>query len=273
VAAFSLLPAHSAQRITLILEAGGGTSGETVVSTQIIPPEANYIVSPSIGSQVNTIQVDIVCSFFGAAIPDCAVTINPPAIAESNTGGHSHGDAGRPLGKLDPLQGNTGSDAVFTTTYTAPEVSGVVRVSGSGFHSRYGFFSGSFTIGIMVGGLQELVESSDYDRIGIKTIHPQSHFGTSTMVGNLTKLAQAYKATFPGHRLGYNDISLPWGGIFDLGANWSPDHKAHRLGTHVDADISLVPENRRKELRELIEESGLSRIILEYPTHWHLTQN
>ena len=247
----------------------GAQSQAAPVTAQITPPLADFIVQPSIGGQVSTIDIDIYCSFFGAPIPDCEITNNPPVPAEPNTGGHNHSDSGRPLGKLEPLQGNSGSDAFLTVTYTAPDPAGVVRISGSGFHPTYGFFSGTFTIGIMVPGLSELPASSDYDRIGIKPIHPQSHFGTSSMLASLTGLAQKYSEAFPSYKLAINDISLPFGGLFDLDANWAPDHISHRLGT--DADVHLVPADQREKLRRLIYRSGISKIIV-HSNHWHLRQ-
>ncbi len=254
----------------LVLESVEGAQSQSApVTTQISPPQADFIVQPSIGGQVSTIDIDISCSFFGAPIPDCEITNNPPVPAEPNTGGHNHSDSGRPLGTLEPLQGNSGSDAILTVTYTAPDPAGVVRVTGSGFHPTYGFFSGTFTIGIMVPSLSELPASSDYDRIGIQPIHPQSHFGTSSMLASLTSLAQKYSEGFPGYKLAFNDISLPFGGLFDLAANWAPDHISHRLGT--DADVHLVPAGQREKLRRLIYRSGISKIIV-HSNHWHLRQ-
>ncbi|MBI4654020.1 MAG: hypothetical protein HY752_03400 [Nitrospirae bacterium] len=50
--------------------------------------------------------------------------------------------------------------------------------------------------------------------------------------------------------LGINDMSLVWGGLFDIGPPigffWSPPHKSHRKGTSVDIDRcakSAVSEN------------------------------
>ncbi|MDO8637588.1 MAG: penicillin-insensitive murein endopeptidase, partial [Dehalococcoidia bacterium] len=133
----------------------------------------------------------------------------------------------------------------------------------------FGFFSGTFTIGIIVPGLSELPESSLYDRVGIKPIHPQSHFATSSVLASLTSLAQKYFEAFPGYKLEINDISLPYGGLFDINFDWAPDHVSHRLGT--DADVRLVPAGQREKLRRLIYRSGMSKIIV-YSDHWHLRQ-
>ncbi len=262
-------PLASAETVTLVLEPEGGASQTTSVSTQIAPPQADYTVQPSVGSQTSTIDINIICNFFGAAIPNCDITLNPLVVAEPNTGGHSHSDAGRPLGQVDPMQGNTGSNAYLTVTYTAPEPAGVVRISGSGYHPLYGFFSGAFTIGIMVAGLQELTASGDYDLVGQTTTHPQNHYATGGMLGSLRTLAHAYTTTYPGQRLAYNDISPPFGGLFDINANWGTPHISHRFGT--DVDLRLVPANQRQTLQQMIYQSGISLILVE-GNHWHLRQ-
>jgi hypothetical protein len=226
-------------------------------------------VHPTIGAQVRTIDIDVYCSFFGAPIPDCEITNNPPAPAEPNTGGHIHSDSGRPLGTLEPLSGNSGSDAFLTVTYTAPIASGVVRVTGSGFHPTYGFFSGDFTIGILVPGLSELGPGVNYDLVGQTATHPSNHFGSASLLASLTSLAQTYAAAYPGQRLGYNDMSLPYGGLFDINANWSTPHVSHRLGT--DVDLRLVPPQQRQALQQMIRSSGISTILVE-GNHWHLRQ-
>ena len=75
----------------------------------------------------------------------------------------------------------------------------------------------------------------------------------------------------PANKLAYNDISLQFGGLFDIGAMWGTPHKIHRLGTNVD--LRLVPVEHRQTLRQIIHGSGISNIYVEEsPPHWHLTQ-
>lgn len=237
---------------------------------QITPPAADFEVRPSIGGQDSTIVINVYCSFFGAPIPDCQITNNTPVPAEPNTGGHIHSDGGRPLGELDPLQGNSGSDGFLPVTYTAPEASGVIRISGSGYHPIYGFFAGNFTIGVMVAGLQPLGTSADYDLYGTKTTHPKSHYGAASFVSSLRNLAKAYTTKYPGQQhLEYNDMSLQYGGLFDWQATWSPPHKSHRLG--VDGDMRFVPIKNQQTLRKMIISAGISMLII-HDDHWHLRQ-
>jgi hypothetical protein len=38
-----------------------------------------------------------------------------------------------------------------------------------------------------------------------------------------------------------NDASLKWGGVFDIDADWVPEHKEHRRGTVVDVRANSSP--------------------------------
>lgn len=40
--------------------------------------------------------------------------------------------------------------------------------------------------------------------------------------------------------LGINDMSLPWGGLFDICGDWEPGHDTHRIGTAVDMDQTAI---------------------------------
>ncbi len=40
--------------------------------------------------------------------------------------------------------------------------------------------------------------------------------------------------------LDVNDISLPWGGEFDIYADWSTPHRAHRTGRTVDIPYRVI---------------------------------
>lgn len=265
-----LVSAENVRALELVLHAEGSNPNQDgPVTAMITPPQADHVVPPSVGGQVSTIPINISCSFFGAAVPNCDITLNPLVVAEPNTGGHMHGDGGRPLGSIFPMQGNTGSQAYLATTYTAPEAAGVIRVSGSGTHPQYGFFSGTFTIGTMVSGLSPLGPSMTYDLVGQTAAHPDNHYGTPSFIASLGTLAYAYNQMFPGQKLAYNDMSLPWGGIFDIFANWGSPHRSHRLGT--DVDVRLVPVNRRQALQHMIRQSGISTILIE-GNHWHLRQ-
>ena len=63
---------------------------------------------------------------------------------------------------------------------------------------------------------------------------PETNVSVPT-VAKMQVIAQQYRQQ-TGHRLCVNDMSLNWGGVFDLGPNykpgyhfWNPPHAEHRL--------------------------------------------
>ncbi|MEO0297389.1 MAG: hypothetical protein ABIN23_08090 [candidate division WOR-3 bacterium] len=74
-----------------------------------------------------------------------------------------------------------------------------------------------------------------------------------------------------GERIYINDLSLPYGGLFDIEGNWQTPHSEHRLGNN--ADISGTGRNgrflRERVMRERIipNVSRRLRIYIDWP--WH----
>ena len=106
--------------------------------------------------------------------------------------------------------------------------------------------------------------------IGAKPWHPSNHWGSADMGSRLALADADYGALYAGSTLEVNDISLEWGGVFDIDQNWVPDHVSHRWGDNVD--VRLVPIARRPHLRKIprrvrfaIYEHGLPN------PHYHLT--
>lgn len=69
--------------------------------------------------------------------------------------------------------------------------------------------------------------------------HYQNHFGTPTLVGDVVQLASQYFAK-TGKTLQLNDMSLPQGGLFDIGNDWLAPHFLHRDGNSVDFNKSHI---------------------------------
>lgn len=81
--------------------------------------------------------------------------------------------------------------------------------------------------------------------------HPHNHYGTSTFNKVLEKIAQQYYDEFScyeeaedGTHLGYqpigvNDMSLPYGGVFDVNQNWKTPHSSPGHHKGLAADIRV----------------------------------
>jgi hypothetical protein len=83
------------------------------------------------------------------------------------------------------------------------------------------------------------------------------------------QLRQLRDAVLSWPLLGYNDLSLEAGGLFDIKGNWTPPHQTHRMGKTLDFRIRNLKDLHRRLVRPIIEDHGAT--ILNEGDHWHLT--
>lgn len=236
---------------------------------------SNHFVS----TKTETIYVYDVTT--GYIIPNSNVTLTPPK-PRPFSGGHDHNDTSRPAGSLSPLSGNTGANGFqFQTTFTAPEVSGIVDTYGNctapgGFTC---FPNYDVPIGVEVPYFFELAPGSTYDLVGsygmpgVNSQHTRNHFGTYSFTSKLLDLAALYYMQYqnqPNPKLQFNDMSLEKGGLFDIYNNWHPDHFEHRVG--ISADLSLVAPARRRNLPLLLRKAGIVGLVKVHANHWHIRE-
>lgn len=105
--------------------------------------------------------------------------------------------------------------------------------------------AGSWTVDVVLQGLTFLPESSTIAHIGGRAHHggdPGTHYGTTSLVSALQELSIPFKRLL-GFKLSVNDMSLPFGGMFDNGS-WgygSQDaHFGHRDGNDVDLAVTYM---------------------------------
>ncbi len=233
--------------------------------------------------------------FTGAIIPNCDIQI--AVRARDGTGGHLHTDADRPGGEFDPSSGNSGPSGLLPTTYTAPEVSGIMDVSLTGTApDGTPVLPGSATIGVELGGLGAIPASGP----GYGTTSSVGHdlnniFANPSAAANVQQfpvefdlLVDLFRALGfplpPTPTLAFTSLSLPQGGLFDVDANgdgaidnpWHPPHCGHRRGLEADLRIRNVPRELRPFLVMAILDNNLRMPVnAESPqnpsaTHWHL---
>ncbi|MBI5197218.1 MAG: hypothetical protein HZA19_01270 [Nitrospirae bacterium] len=206
---------------------------------------------PSVPGKPSVIPISFSCyDILTYTLQDCGVSLT---LSEGDSaGGHAVGhDPGRPLGGLR-FYGETGtgsSTISFRTNfsvrgirYVAPEVSGTVKLAGR-ISPTPPYYCVSHcrpqeTILVWVERLSKLLERTDLPYVvarGGTGTHPEGTYGTSKTLTRLQAIADAY-FEFTDRKLSVNDLSLPWGGLFDINNNWLPPHQTHRFGT--DADIN-----------------------------------
>lgn len=167
---------------------------------------------------------------------------------------HKHAVAGGPVTSTvgSFQEGNeviTGPDGYAWVMYDTPEASGIVdgvlRCENGG--------ELSFSIGIGVRGLVAIPLPTDkkrsYKFTNANTLHPyEVPYGVPELNAAVRTVADKFFEE-TGLQLPINDISLPYGGMFDLNGNWERGyHQWHRLG--IDVDINLHDDDERPEDRE-----------------------
>jgi len=211
------------------------------------------IIQPSVTGNPSVIPLSLSCyDILTYRLQDCGVALT---LSEGTyTGGHAAGhEAGRPLGGLR-FYGETGTGnptLSFRTNYRevgiqyiAPEVSGSIglAVSITPIPPRH-CVSGCQQHPIILAWIERLSKLPEGLNLPYMVIrggadtHPEGTYGTQKTLTRLQAIAGKYfKKT--GRKLSVNDLSLPWGGLFDIQNDWGPPHQTHRFGT--DADINRI---------------------------------
>jgi len=186
----------------------------------------------------------------GTGIPDHDVEITVQMILPS--GGHDH--TNQPPTEMRGLLTATGGTTAtgngevtartnaqggITVTHAAPEFGGRfeliarAQVQGKILEDRD-------TLTVRVPDLVELPEVNYYELIGRTNDHPSNHWATQLVMENIQSIAMAWFLLYPNESpISINDISLEYGGLFDVTGNWRPPHSSHRIGTDVDVRTAL----------------------------------
>lgn len=277
------------------LQAAGGDFS-TTESTETDFTVRPSVTSSSIGAGEQTLDLVVFCVDLttGEILPNCDVEID--IEARPGSGGHEHFDPNRPAGKFDPDSGNTGSDGFLETTYTAPEVSGIMDgiITGT-TEDGTPLIPTEFTIGVRIPGLVGLAISGDGFTVNPSVGHGNNNrFATSAVVTDLGQVPLDFRAELLAQgveedmipTLFYTSIGLPHGGLFDVDASgdgiidnpWGPPHRTHRFGNNADLRIRNVPAEFRDELETVILNLQFRMPVEgERPqdpdsSHWHLIQ-
>lgn len=260
---------------------GAAAGGECPAYTVRVDVSPATLKPSSVTGGGNTANASVCVRPAQANLPASFQLVRRPENADS--GGHieTQHTGLRPLGKLDKISGRTGSDGCLRTKYSPSHISGFVGLDGTITGT-----TASTNMLIQVPEVLGMLDGEDYNFIGSTTSHPANHNGTSAAINGLVLIAEDYRSEYYGNgpmpeseKLHYNDMSLTYGGKFDLNRNWlnSGDHAEHRVGINTDvrccADPGNIPRNRWMRLNEFFRRRGSTRTNDETGTakpHWHL---
>jgi hypothetical protein len=159
-----------------------------------------------------------------------------------------------------PLDTVTTPEGKFPATYHASIFGDSMRIIVvSNDPQKKVFLWDSITIVEKVDSLELLPEGADYDLIGGTRQHhgppvnteDNNHYAADSTIHRLQRLAKTWHSEFSGEpMLQINDISLPFGGKFDVKGKWEGAHDLHRLGKSADIRTELRYYDERGQVHQ-----------------------
>lgn len=126
--------------------------------------------------------------------------------------------------------------------------------------------------GFGVPNLIELTPGTGYEIRKGAPMHRFNSFGSAVTITSFKSIASEYRQDFPtAEKLVVLAVSLPWGGLYDVDASWTPPYSDHRFGFELDLAADSVPLANRARLREIAQSRQVSideadgRLILMFP--------
>ncbi len=219
----------------------------------------------------DTLDLLLRVQYGDTAMKNYWVEVDSTVLADS--GGHAH-LSGRPFGKfivprtpgssiVDTLRTftrQTDTSGVLRFKFLASQFGAIEKITAKRVSDTTSFDTLRLTT--KVPGLTELAAGAHYVLVGAPNSsdpcrptptgsqHYRNHFGTTTLINAVQAIANAYDTLHPGILLRVNDMSLKFGGGFDVGNNWENDifdqypadpkrcndvgHCTHRTGVTAD---------------------------------------
>jgi len=135
------------------------------------------------------------------------------------------------------------------------------------------------TMRVRIPDLEELAKSTDdsYILYGVTPRHLLNHYATHATITALTAVATEWHQNHPDSNvLAFNDMSLPWGGAFEIYGTWDwhSSHANHSFGVAIDAGKKCIKRSDRLALMQLFIAHGFTvhseGSILHSENHYHV---
>lgn len=241
----------------------------------------------------------------GVSVPTDRVANYPVVLISTPvalSGGHNH-DENRPTGSFEVLGNpsvyttNTGIDGSFLLSYVSTATSGQELITANSAADSQARTT-TRTLTVEVPGLVLLPTTTFYTKVGGTSLHSglpagaidDNHYGAAEFNAIISSVSAQFKARFPSRTVRINDMSLPSGGIFDIGptgscfldfpANmkpckvWSKPHSFHRRGTSCDYNLDIgLPQGQKSTRESRFIKAEFSRLgVKVWPEsdHWHV---
>ncbi len=204
------------------------------------------------------------------------------ALVCQNSGGHDH-SGNRPIGSfitamgdtVSTLSGKTDSLGKAVHTFLSSGIGGIDSIFVQG---KTPYDTASTKVFLKIGDFELLQDGANYNLVGsfgepgVSSQHIVNHHGTPTFVSKIKALADSVYAD-SSYVLRINDMSLKFGGPFDINNDWDTPHETHREG--VQADIDDVDANGTRidadYLRRRVKKKPFGGNFLDEGNHFHVT--
>jgi len=189
------------------------------------------------------------------------------------TGGHDHTTAPNDslLGTLEntitnttaqgSIRGITNENGEISFSYTASEIGGQMQFE---VRSLSQLNMETDTLQIRVPNLIAFEGIGDYELTGQTDVHSSNHFIANQAALDALLEASADFSIADWNETGMmriNDLSLEYGGIFDISGQWEGPHDSHRTGRNVDIEnIASVDST--------VVINGVERTIRVFDNDW-----
>lgn len=212
----------------------------------------------------------------GRRLANCQVTIT--VRPTQNSGGHFHNN-NRPSSKVASRETGPYRNSITVRTNTNGAAIFWIQTGNIGQKERFTTCATAcetLELDVGIGGLVEVPESSKWIRVGGNTTqhggNQYNHWMTRSAKQKLERTVTRFLARYPQQgKIAVNDMSLPLGGVFDLGRRWRPPHHNHSYGTAVDVRARTssggysVPSSRVAAFLEACRATGAVLAQLESP--------
>jgi hypothetical protein len=255
--------------------------GEILISVSVDPSEVRPL---NTGGNSRT-TVTVLATEEGKPVSGIPVQLSAKGV--EGTGGHDH-DGSRPAGTFSVSSGATDDDGKFVSTYTASEFGGIERIIATAAG-----VTDSVADTVKVDGLIELAGGTSYELVGTPdsykntndlcrestptSLHYSNHYSAPALVSAVRNIATSYNLLHPGVKLRINDMSLVWGGLFDIDNHWKAPHAEHRVGinadigfTGINGDGQCCSLNKRDLLGQVSKYTNGTRHL--EGDHYHITE-
>jgi len=209
----------------------------------------------------NHVDLELRVEYAGLAIPNYWVRIDTPKVRNlfsADSGGHSHSHTNprRPVGTFkypinfvntyQAFEAQTDSTGRIRFRYVASQFGGVERIRARSVSDTTKF--DTLSVKTRVPGLEQLADGTNFDLVGGTPKHhgppgfvqDNNHYAAQIVRDSLPLMANVWVDSLANLRLFANDISLPYGGLFDHKGTWAAPHSTHRIGLDVDIRTELL---------------------------------